>query len=70
MLLIPAAAVMQRGQMEVAFINSDGVAWLRHVYTVPYGKDQRAVHSGLSDGDQVILSPEASLRDGTPLKTN
>ena len=70
MLLIPAAAVVQRGQMEIAFINSDGLARLRHVYTVPHGKDQRAVHSGLSDGDQVVLSPDASLRDGTPLKTN
>jgi RND family efflux transporter MFP subunit len=70
LLLVPASAVVRRGQMEVAFVATDGAAILRLVRTVPHGTDQCSVLSGLSEGEQVVLSPPVSLRDGSPLTTN
>lgn len=70
LLLVPAAAVVQRGQMEVAFVATDDKAKLRLVKTVPHGKNQCSVLSGLSEGEEVVLSPPVSLRDGSPLTSN
>lgn len=69
-LLVPTSAVVMRGQMEVIFIKSGDAARLRLVRTVPHGEGQRAVLSGISDGDQVIVQPDASLVDGTTLTIN
>ena len=70
LLLIPRSSVVRRGQMEVAFVATDGVAKLRLVRTVPYEKDQVSVLSGLTKGDQVVLKPSKAIQDGSPLKTN
>ena len=70
LLLIPQSSVVRRGQMELVFVAAEGKAKLRLVRTVPYGKDQISVLSGISEGDQVVLTPPTSLEDGSPLKTN
>ena len=70
LLLVPASAVVQRGQMEIAFVATEGAAKLRLVRTVPHGTDQCSVLSGLSEGEQVVIAPPVSLRDGSPLTTN
>lgn len=73
LLLVPASSVVMRGQMEVIFIKSGDVAKLRLVRTVPHSEGyaghhgQRVVLSGISEGAQVIVNPDASLRDGSPL---
>lgn len=66
-LLVPATAVVQRGQMEIAFVEVDGVARLHLVRTVPHDDESRAVLSGLSVGDRVVLDPPATLRDDAAL---
>jgi multidrug efflux pump subunit AcrA (membrane-fusion protein) len=67
LLLVPASAVVKRGQMEVSFIAVNGVAKLRLVRSIPQGDASRSILSGLNKGEQVVLSPPSSLRDGTPL---
>ncbi|MBT8044216.1 MAG: efflux RND transporter periplasmic adaptor subunit, partial [Verrucomicrobiae bacterium] len=69
LILVPASSVVMRGQMEVVFIKCEGVARLRLVRTVRHDNHQRAVLSGISEGDQIIVNPDASLRDGSPLTT-
>jgi RND family efflux transporter MFP subunit len=69
-LLVPASAVIRRGQMELAFVAVDGVARLRLVRTVPQSEGLKVVLSGLSDGEQVVLDPPVSLRDGAALRVN
>jgi len=66
-ILVPASAIVHRGQMEMAFVVNQGVAQLRLVSTVPQSEKFRLVLSGLSEGEQVVLDPQPSLRDGTPL---
>jgi len=66
-MLVPASAVVRRGQMEMAFVADNGVARLRLVRTVSQSEEVRLVLSGLSEGEPVVLNPPASLRDGTPL---
>ncbi len=66
-ILVPSSAVIRRGQMELVFVVKDGSAQLRLVNTVPQSEGLRLVLSGVSEGEQVVLDPPASLRDGTPL---
>ena len=66
-LLAPAAAVVRRGQMEVAFGVDSGKATLHLVRTAAALDGRRVILSGLADGTQVILDPPASLREGDPV---
>jgi len=66
-LLIPTSSVIQRGQMELAFVVSDGRARLRLIRTVPQSEEYCEVLSGLSEGEKVIVDPPNSLRDGDSL---
>lgn len=70
LLLVPASSVVRRGQMEIAFVMTDGLAKLRLVRTVPHENNMVSVLSGLSEGDQVVLTPPNTLIDGSLLKTN
>ena len=63
-LLVPAAAVVRRGQMELVFGLSDGRATLHLVRTVPAADGRRILLSGLADAQQVVVDPPATLREG------
>ena len=63
-LRIPAAAIVQRGQMEIVFVNDAGKARLRLVRTGKTFPDGVEILAGLSEGDAVILTNPASLVDG------
>jgi RND family efflux transporter MFP subunit len=67
LLLVPRAAVLKRGQMELVFVARDGRAVLRLVKTGK-GLDGRVeILSGLEAGEAVVVSDTARLIDGQPV---
>ena len=67
-LQIPAAAVVQRGQMEIAFVVADGTARLHLVKTGKRINGELEILSGLDQGDRVIIQGGSTLRDGQPVE--
>jgi RND family efflux transporter MFP subunit len=67
-LLIPAAAVFVRGQLEFVFLVANGKAELRLVRTGRRHGDAVELLAGVSAGEQVIVSGAAGLREGQPLQ--
>lgn len=61
---VPATTLIQRGQMEMVFINEQGRARLRLVKSGKRYGDEIEILSGVSKGDQVIRDNVQSLRDG------
>jgi RND family efflux transporter MFP subunit len=68
--LIPAGAIVQRDGHSVVFVVADGKARQRTVQpsTQNYG-ELRLVPSAVNVGDSVVLSPPASLHDGSDVQT-
>jgi HlyD family secretion protein len=67
-LVVPAAALAQRGGAEVVFVYDDGDVHQRTVEVVDKTGDLREVHAQLPVGTRLILSPPASLADGQKVK--
>jgi RND family efflux transporter MFP subunit len=66
----PAAAIVQRGGQDVAFVvDGEGRVAQRAVRTGIALGDGRQVRSGLAAGDVVVLDPPAELKDGGKVKT-
>jgi RND family efflux transporter MFP subunit len=63
-LLVPASAVVQRGQMELVFIVTNGRAQLRLVKTGKRIGDAVELVSGVSAGEMAVIDGAARLRDG------
>lgn len=61
---VPAAAVIQRGQMELVFVVASGHAQLRLVKSGSRIGDEVEVVSGLDSGEQVVVEGAAGLADG------
>jgi RND family efflux transporter MFP subunit len=66
--LVPPEAVRAEGNGSVVFVYADGRAERRAVTLGPDVGGQRRVVSGLRDGERVVLSPAATLRDGQAVK--
>jgi len=68
--LVPAKAIVQRDGHNVVFVVADGKAQQRTVQpaTQDYG-DLKLVPEALNVGDTVVVSPEASLHDGSDVQT-
>ncbi|MCX8039911.1 MAG: efflux RND transporter periplasmic adaptor subunit [Planctomycetota bacterium] len=62
-LVVPAAAVVQRGQLEAVFVVDGERARLRLIRSAGADGERVVVRAGLSAGERVILDPGA-LRDG------
>ncbi|MFL6665196.1 MAG: efflux RND transporter periplasmic adaptor subunit [Rhizobacter sp.] len=68
--LVPPAAVVQRDGTSVVFVVAGGKVAQRAV--TPAAQDvgaMKLVPQGLAAGEQVVVSPPASLRDGASVKT-
>jgi RND family efflux transporter MFP subunit len=65
----PASAVIQRGQMELVFVATDGHAWLRLVKTGKRFGNEIELLSGVSAGEEVVTEGAPSLVDGQAVKT-
>jgi RND family efflux transporter MFP subunit len=66
-LRVPISAVVQRGQMEIVFVVSDGKAQLRLVKTGKRIGDEVELVSGVSAGEKIVTENAAGLIDGQPL---
>ena len=66
--LVPPEAVRAEGSGPVVFVYADGRVERRAVTLGPDLGGQRRVVSGLRDGERVVLSPAATLRDGQAVK--
>jgi RND family efflux transporter MFP subunit len=64
---VPAAAVVQRGQMELVFVVVGNHAQLRLVKTGTRVGDEVEVVSGLNSGEQVVTEGASNLADGQPV---
>ena len=67
-LRVPAAAVVQRGQMELVFIVVDGKAQLRLVKTGKRIGNAVELVSGVSAGEKIVTDGAAGLMDGQPVE--
>jgi hypothetical protein len=60
-LLLPVAAVFQRGTAAVAYVVSGGALESRPVTVLRRGRDQVAIASGVREGERVSLrEPDAA----------
>ena len=64
---VPAAAVIQRGQMELIFVVANGHAQMRLVKTGSRVGDEIELVSGLDSGEQVVTEGASALTDGQPV---
>lgn len=65
---IPINTISVFGQMERVFIYHEGRAQLRIIKTGATQGDRVEILSGLEAGEQVIIAPPATLRDGQPVE--
>ncbi len=64
-LVVPASAVVARGQLSFVYlVDSEGYARLRAVSPGVEDGARREVLAGVRDGDTVVAAPPASLSDG------
>lgn len=63
-LMIPASAIVTRGQLEQVHVVADGRAVLRLIKTGERAGDEVRVLAGLELGDRLITSPAGTVRDG------
>ena len=61
---VPAAAMMEHGQLQSVFVIEDGVARNRVITTGRRRTDDVEVLSGLSEGEKVVSPMPAGLADG------
>jgi hypothetical protein len=68
--LVPAKAIVQRDGHSVVFVVADGKARQRAVSPAAqdYG-DLKLLPSAVNVGDSVVVSPPASLHDGSDVQT-
>lgn len=64
---VPAAAVIQRGQLEFVFIVADGHAQLRLVKSGRSLGAETELQAGAAAGESVVTEGAANLRDGQPI---
>jgi RND family efflux transporter MFP subunit len=66
--LVPAAAVRVEGKAGIVFVVADDKVQRRSVTLGQSVGPDRQILTGLSAGERVVLSPSASLGDGTAVK--
>jgi RND family efflux transporter MFP subunit len=66
-LRVPAAAVVQRGQLEMVFVVIEDRAQMRLVKTGKRTNNQVDLISGLSAGERIVTEGARQLRDGQPV---
>ena len=66
-LLIPPNALVQRGQLQMVFVNDNNIAKLRLVRVGRERSEGIEVLSGLDSGESLVTTGAAALQDGQPL---
>lgn len=68
-LLIPEKTVFNYQGKDHVFVNEEGLARLRAIEKGLEGNDMVEVLKGLNEGEQIILSPDETLEEGTKIKS-
>lgn len=68
MLVVPASAVVKRGDGDVIFIYDEGDVRMTSVQVGPVSGDTRELRSQIPPGTRVVLAPPARLGDGQKVK--
>jgi RND family efflux transporter MFP subunit len=68
-LLVPAPALVRRGQLEILFVAAAGKAQMRLVRAGKQTPQGIEILAGLVSGETVVVEGAANLRDGQPLQT-
>jgi multidrug efflux pump subunit AcrA (membrane-fusion protein) len=63
-LMMPAAALVERGQLQSVFVIEDGIAQRRLVTAGNREKDRVQLLTGLRAGERVVIAPPPELHDG------
>lgn len=66
-LLIPASAIVTRGQLQIVFVAENNVAKLRLIRTGRTRSEGVEVLAGLEDGESLVIEGTDNLKDGQPL---
>ncbi|MBP9900412.1 MAG: efflux RND transporter periplasmic adaptor subunit [Verrucomicrobiota bacterium] len=66
-LIVPASALVQRGQLELLFVATDGKAQMRIVRTGKQAAQGVEILAGLVPGESVVIEGADRLRDGQPV---
>jgi len=66
-LVIPAAALVQRGQLQMVFVNENNIAKLRLIRTGRERSEGIEVLAGLDGGESLVIEGASKLMDGQPL---
>jgi len=66
-IVIPASAVIQRGQLDLVFVVAGGQASLRLVKTGRSVAGNVEILSGLQADESVVVNPTVALKDGQPV---
>lgn len=66
-LIVPSDAIYFDNGIAYVYVVQDGVAVRKDVEVSLYTRDRSAISSGISEGDEVINTWSATLRDGAPV---
>ena len=66
--LVPEEAISQAGPNPVVFVVADGTATARPVELGPALAQGQVLLSGITPGDEVVVSGQVALRDGMPVQ--
>jgi len=66
--VVPASAIVEHGQLQSVFVVEDGTARTRLVTTGQRAKDNVEVLSGVTAGDRIVTPIPAGLQDGARLE--
>jgi RND family efflux transporter MFP subunit len=67
-LAVPAAALIERGQLQSVFVIGEGIVHTRLITAGRRSAERVEVLSGLQAGERIVISPPADLRDGDPVE--
>jgi multidrug efflux pump subunit AcrA (membrane-fusion protein) len=68
-LTVPAAALIERGQLQSVFVVDSGVARNRLITTGKRESNALEVLSGLAEGEKVVSPIPSGLADGSRVET-
>jgi RND family efflux transporter MFP subunit len=66
--VVPATAIVERGQLQSVFVMEEGTARTRLVTTGQRAKDSMEVLSGLNAGEMIVTPIPVGLKDGARLE--
>lgn len=68
MLTVPAAAIMEQGQLQTVYVARGGVARIRSVTAGAGGGESREILSGLTAGERIVCPLPPGIHDGARLE--